>query len=221
MPALRLPETRIDLRQGLAAGRFSEAITERPIEGFTATLDYAHAGGGGTFAAVLAIKPGGWFTLHLHPDRDMPDLSGAGTVTLTLRFSREGQPDVTVAQDVPGAELALVETTLTVAGQEVTAHRIAAAPFAFAAEVQPRAVLLDGLVLFDDDPETPAAGVTITAAPAAPVAADGEGRFRIPALPVAESVTLAFDDGGDVTERTLRPDYARPAMTVTFSIPSP
>lgn len=221
MPALHLPSSHVDLRQALATGRFSEAITERPIEGFSAALDYAHANGGGTFAAVLATKPGGWFTLHLHPDRDMPDLSGAGTVTLTLRLSREGQPDVTVAQDVPGAALALVETTHTVAGQEVTARRIAAAPFAFAATVEPRSVLLDGLVLFDNDPETPAAGVTVTAAPAAPVATDGAGRFRIPALPVTERVTLAFDDGGDVTERTLRPDYPRPAMAATFSIPSP
>jgi len=221
MPALRLPAPQIDLRQALVTGRFSEAITERPIDGFDAALDYAHADGGGTFPAVLSTKPGGWFTLHLQPDRDMPDLSGTGTVTLTLRLSRAGQPDVTVAQDVPDAALALVDTTRTVAGQEVTARRIAAAPFAFAATTAPRSVLLDGLVLFDNDPETPATGITVTAAPADPVATDGAGRFRIPALPVSARVTLAFDAGGAVTERTLRPDYPRPAMAATFSIPSP
>jgi hypothetical protein len=220
MKTLHLAETAPPVRQALATGRFTETITGRAIEGFTATLGYTHAGGVGTFPTTLATKPGGYFALHLHPDRDVPDLSGAGTVTLTLRLARPGAADAVAVRQVPGTELAPTEVTRQVAGQQVTIRRVAAAPFVFSVAVPPAPVLLDGLLLWDGDPAEPADGVTVTAAPAAAVVTDARGRFRIPQLPVEEEVSLTFDDSDQVIARTLRPDYSRPVMDVAFAIPS-
>lgn len=221
MAVLHLADTRLDLRQVLASGRFFEAFTERAIDGFTAELSYDGVGRAGRFATTLVTKPAGYFALHSNPSRALPDLAAAGSVTLTLRLVRPGEADVVVTQDVSGADLALVETEATVAGQQVTTLRVDGAPFTFNARVLPPPVLLDGLVLVDHDPETAAAGATVTAAPLAPVVTDEHGRFRIPALPVAETVDLEFDHDGRRTELEFLPDYARTAMTATFSIPGP
>lgn len=237
MTRLHLADTVLDPRQALATGRCVEAVTGRVIEDFTAVLGYSHAGGSGTFRTVLARKPGGYFALHLHPRRDVPDLSLAGTVTLTLRLSQPSRPDVLVLRQVPGTDLAPVETARTVASQDVTVARIPAAPFVFTVTTPPAPVQLDGLVLLDNDPDTPADGVTATVAvtvaggdpatsgaataPTPPVVTDARGRFRIPAMPVAHVVTLSFDNAGQATERRLLLDYTRPVMDVAFSIPSP
>ncbi len=221
MRALGLADTTIDTRASLATGRFFERITQRVFEGYEATLGYSHAGGNGTFATTLAAKPGGYFSLHLHPSRDLPDLSGAGLVTLSLTLRQEGRPDVVVDRDVDGADLARVETDLTIGGQAVHGVSVASAPFHFTAAVPPAPVRLEGLILHDHDVEAPAAGVTVTAAPAAPVVSGSDGRFAIPALPVTESLTLTFDDAGTVTEVIVRPDFARHAMSVAFSVPTP
>ena len=220
MSRLRLADTTIDTRASLATGRFFEQITERSFRDFTAALDYSHAGVEGTFMTTLSTKPGGYFALHAHAVRDLPDLGGAGAVRLRLRLGREGLPDEVVTQDVAGADLALVETALTLGGEPVQGVGLAAAPFHFSVGVPPRPVRLDGLVLHDHDLESPAAGVTVTVAPAAPVVTGPDGRFIIPALPVAESLTLTFDDAGAETDVVLRPDYDRHAMSVTFSVPT-
>lgn len=216
-----LPEQRIDSRQVLAAGRFSEEITERPIEGFAAALTYAHAGGSGQFPAQFTAQPGGYFALHISPGRQMPDLSGAGAVTLTLTLSRPGETDLVLDEGTTGAELAVVDQAQTVFGQVVAAPVVSGAPFRFTATIPPQAVLLDGIVILDNDPDAPATGISVTAAPAPPVVSDAEGRFRIPALPIAETVTITFDDGVTQTDRPIQPDYSRTTMAASFSIPSP
>lgn len=213
-----------ELRQALATGRVVEDVSGLLVERYTAVLEYAHAAGSGRFPTTLARRPGGYFALHLVPARDMPDLATAGTVTLTLRLSRPGRTDVMVVREVPGTELAPVEEALAAAGHDVTVTRVPAAPIAFSVAVPPAPVRLDGLVLFDSDPDAPADGVAVSAAPAGPtgpVVSDPTGRFRIPALPTVETVTLMFDTGGRVTEHQLRPDYSRRAMAAVFTIPSP
>jgi hypothetical protein len=223
MSALAFASTLIGQRQTLATGRFFERLTERAITGFDAHLGFAHAGATGVFATTLATRPGGWFGLHLDPGRDMPDLAGAGAVTLTLTVTRARPPAAPITRTlvVTGADLAVVEVQRMVDGQALTVQRISAAPFRFEIALDPAPVLLDGLVLRGGDPADPAAGVTVRIAGLPDAVTDAEGRFRIPALPISDSVTLAFDAGGTVTEHDLRPAWGTGAMTATFAIPSP
>ncbi len=221
MTTLHLPSATVGLRQALATGRAFERFTELGFAAFTASLAYRHPGGGGVFATTLASRPAGYFALLLSPERDMPDLAAAGAVELTLTLEIPGRAPIALALATTGADLAVVEETRRVAGQEVVVRRVAGAPFRFAAAVPPRPVLLDGLVLFDNDPDTPAAGVGVTAQGAPPVVSDAEGRFRIPALPLVESVMLRFAHGAAQTDQSFRPDYGQAAMAATFAIPSP
>ena len=218
-----------DLHQAVATGRFVEAVSDRPIEEYDAALEFSHAGASGVFPTMLVRRPGGWFALHLVPARDMPDLSTAGTVMLTLRMRRPGRPEALAVREVPGTGLAPVPEERTVAGYPMTLTTVPAAPVTFSVTVPPMPVQLDGIVLLDNDPSTPADGVTVTvspedpASPVGPVVTDPTGRFRVPALPVAEVVTLAFAlDGGDddTTECHVRPDYSRRVMHAVFTIPS-
>lgn len=220
MTRLLLADSTIDMRASLATGRFFEQITERPLSDFTAALEYSHSGGAGTFETALSTKPGGYFTLHAHVVRDLPDLGDADEVTLRLRLGRDGFPDQVATRVVAGEHLARVEVPLTVGGQPVRGVGLAAAPFHFSVGVPPRPVRLEGLVLRDHDLESPAAGITVTVAPAAAVVTGADGRFTIPELPVAESLSLTLDDAGSETTVTLRPDYDRHSMSVTFSVPT-
>jgi hypothetical protein len=219
--ALRFPSARLGLRQSLAAGRLFEQFTERGFPDFSARLAYAHPAGAGVFGTILVKQPAGYFALQLSPEREMPDLAAAGTVDLTLTLEIPGRAPIALPLATTGAALAVVEETRTIAGQSVTVRRVAGAPFPFQAALPPPPVLLDGLALLDGDPETPGAGIDVTALGAPTVVTDAEGRFRIPALPLAAMVTLRFDDGATQTEIPFRPDYSRAAMTATFPLPSP
>ncbi|TJZ91291.1 hypothetical protein FA743_12270 [Paracoccus gahaiensis] len=218
---LAFASRRLGQRQVLARGRLFERLTERSFPRFDARLSYTFGTNRGTFPTVLTIRPGGWFALHLDPSRDMPDLSAAGPVRLTLTLTRPGDPPLDATLDVPGANLAVVEVPRPVAGQALTTLRVAGAPFSFEVGVDPTPVLLDGLVLRDSDQAAPAAGVILRIAFLPDRLTDAQGRFRIPALPVAEAVTLSFDEGGRITDHILRPLWGGGAMTRTFSIPSP
>lgn len=220
MTGLAFPSRRVGLRQALVTGRAWERFTERGLPVHEAQLRGSHAGGGAVFRTGLTLRPGGWFALHLDPARDMPDLAAAGAVTLTLTLRARGLAPVERSLNVTGADLALVEVPLLVAGQALTAERVAGAPFAFSVAVDPPPLLLEGLVLRDHDPAEPAAGVAVRANGADAAVTDAEGRFRIAALPLAESVTLDFDDTAATTTHVLRPDWGRRVLSATFSIPS-
>ncbi len=81
-------------------------------------------------------------------------------------------------------------------------------------------------LLSGNNPETPASGVAvaiIVGFDEIQVAdTDSEGRFRIAALPISETVTLQFTDPDNtiVTKQTLRPAWGNGSMTKTFSLPS-
>nr|WP_298248535.1 hypothetical protein [uncultured Halomonas sp.] len=221
MTQLALASKIVPMRQVLVRGRFYETLTNRGIMGFNATLDYSHAWDKGTFRTAQTVLPGGYFALHLDPGRTMPDLTGVDSVTLILKLTRASAPPITAQADVDGAALAITEQIRSVGSQPVKVHRIEGAPFAFELSVPPAPMLLDGLLLRDNDPADPAAGVTVSASGIPDVITDSEGRFRIPALPFSESLPLRFDDGGTVSERTLRPTWGDGPMARTFSLPSP
>lgn len=215
---LALSTDPLALRQALGRGRLSERITNRGFDDFDATMRFSHVGGSGSLPVRLLRKPGGYFALQLAPDREMPDFSDIDTVTLTVRFEIPGNPPIDVPRTLAGAALALVERTLSVGGQSVTASAISGAPFDFSHVLAPKPVALAGTVLRNNDPAEPVAGATVTASPAPPASTDALGRFRIPALPVLETLTLSVDDAGNVTEAPFRPDFTKPENLLTLSL---
>ena len=221
---LVLPETRLAIRQALGSGQLTETITGRAFEHFEITIAYSHAGGSGALPVTLQKKPGGFFALQLSPERAMPDFSAQTNVTLTATVAIAGKTPFDVTQTVPATDLALADTASSVGGIDVTYRRVVGAPFDFSAQLAPRAVALQGIILRDHDPANPISNVTITTTPAAAggaVSSDADGIFFIPALPVAETIALDLDEGGTPTSVPFRPDYAKPVNTLTFSLATP
>lgn len=221
---LLLAETRLAIRQAFGTGQLTEMITGRAYDNFGITMAYSHAGGSGRLPLTLQKKPGGFFALQFPPERAIPDFSGQTDVTLTATITIQGKAPFDVVQTVSTTDLALTETASSVGGTPVTYRRISGAPFDFSAQVAPPAVALQGIVVRDHDPANPISNVTITTTPAAPggaVTSDADGIFFIPALPVAEAITLDLDEDGTPVSVPFRPDYARPVNTLTLSLATP
>lgn len=217
---IRLADRTLGLRQVLASGRVADAVTGRGLDGFDITLRFTHGGGSGELPGALALKPDGWFAVQLRPAAQMPDLATVGPVTLTVRVTVPGRPPVEARQVVDGSELALVERSVRVSDTETVVEYVAGAPFTFSITLPPQPVALAGMVVRDHDPDVPVAGVELRADDGPPVVTDARGRFFLPALPVAESVTLALIEGEDQSVITYRPDFSRPVNTVTLSRPT-
>jgi hypothetical protein len=218
---LVLPETRLSIRQAFGTGQLTEEITGRAFDNFGVTVSYSHAGGSGLLPLTLQKKPGGFFALQFQPERAMPDFSAQTDVSLIATIAIQGKAPFDVAQTVTSTDLALTETASSVGGTPVTYRRVIGAPFDFSAQVAPRAVALQGIVLRDYDPADPISNVTVTTTPAAPggaVISDADGIFFIPALPVVEAIDLDLDEGGTPTSVPFRPDYARPVNILTLSL---
>lgn len=218
-----LSTTDMSTRQVLAQGRCYEKITHRPIMDFAAVLSYRHSGGEGTYHTALALRSAGYFALHLDPSSTLPDLPDHADITLTLTLMHALFPPVTAQINVPSAALAVVEKKFSENDQAFKVPWIAGAPFIFDMAIAPTPILLDGLLLRNNDPDDPAAGVAVSIEGFAGYEVqdtDSEGRFRITALPISETVTLQFSDKGNVTRRTLRPAWGSGSMAKTFSIAS-
>lgn len=206
-------------RQALISGRIREAVTGRAVDGCTIQATYAQGPRTGVFTATTATKPGGWFVLHADPSRDVPDFSGGGDVTLTVRIDCPDRTPAEASLVRPEADLLVVDRTVTINGTAQSILAVSGAPFEISPLLALPPVALEGTLIRDFDPESPASGVTVTAAPAAPVISDAAGRFFIPALPPAETVTLALEDGASLVDHSFRPDYSRRKNTLTLSLP--
>jgi hypothetical protein len=223
---IRLADRRLPAAQAVVVGRVFDTVSDRGLTDFHVTLTHAHPGGTGqppvtgTLPLLLAHRTDGWFALYLADVAHMPDLTAPATVTLTARVSSPGRDAVELSQDVPGPDLAVVDTAAEVGGAPVVVPGIPAAPWSFSVPVPPRAVALAGIVLRDHDPDSGVAGVSVVADGSPPVVTGADGRFFLPALPVLAVVTLTLTgpEGGP-TQVLFRPDYDRPVDVVTLSLP--
>jgi hypothetical protein len=223
---IRLADPRISAAQAVVCGRVFDSISGSGLADFDVTLSYTHLGGpgrppgSGMLPVRLAHRADGWFVLYLVDARQMPDLTEPATVTLTARVTTPGRAAVEHSRGVPGAHLAVVETTIEVGGVPVVVPGLPEAPWSFSVPVAPRPVSIDGVVLREHDPDTPVAGVSITSTGTAPVVSDATGRFFIPSLPVLAEVTLTLTETGKPPlNLDIRPDYDRPVNVITVSLP--
>src|SRR5215208_2652590 len=193
---LHLADTRPPIRQNLAAGRVSERITNRGLAVVSATLTLqADAGPVLPIAARFLARAEGYFAFSILPDRDIPNLSGATDVTLRASFDVASGSPLSVERTVAGSALAIQEMTRDIAGQTVTLRTVADAPIDLSVSTDPTPVALQGIVLRAHDPAQPAEGVGV-AAGAASTTSDAQGRFFVPALPLAAQVNLVVTDNG-------------------------
>ncbi len=224
---IRVADPRLSAAQAVVVGRAFDNVSGRGLADFDVTVTYAHPGGAGqpagsgTLPVRLAHRADGWFVLYLTDVARMPDLTAPATVTLTARLTAPGRDAVELSRDVPGADLAVVDTTTEVGGAPVVVPGMPAAPWSFSVPVAPRAVALDGIVLRAHDPDSVVSGVTVSAPGSAPVVTGPDGRFFLPALPVLAVVTLTLTEpgAGPATQVPFRPDYDRPVNVVTLSLP--
>ena len=221
---LVLAETTLSIRQAFGTGQLTEEITGQPFENFDVTMTYSHVGGSGPLPVTLLKKPGGFFALQFPPARAMPDFSAQTDVTLTVTIAIQGRAPFDVSQTVSATALALTDTVSKVGGSPITYRRINGAPFDFSAQVAPHPVALQGIILRDHDPANPISNVTVTTTPIGPnsaVTSDADGIFFIPALPVAEAITLDLEEGGTQIGIPFRPDFAKPVNRLILSLPTP
>ena len=207
------------LRQVLIFGRVREAITGRALNDGVLSAHYVQGPRNGDLDLTLEIKPGGWFAFQGDPARNVPDFSGGGDVTLSVRIAYADRPPVEATLTRPEAELQISATPVTVDGDILTVQSVSGAPFEINLVVPVRPVALEGVLIRDFDPEVPAVGVTVTTPGVPPVVTDLAGRFFIPALPAAETVVLSFDDGGTLADHSFQPDFADAKNTLSLSLP--
>jgi hypothetical protein len=212
------PAPQVPSRQVIVKGRAFERFTNIGLDVTAAVLSFGFGTISGRIPASPVFKPGGFFALHLDPTHPLPDVSGAGTVTLSLALVLRDGSSETLTLDMAEADLARATRDIEIDGVTLPVRHIVGAPFEMIAARDPAPVRLLGQVLLDGDPTTPASGlgVTIAALPAS-TTTDINGRFRIDALPVAETVSIAFSDGTDTVTVSYRPDFLAPVNTGVFS----
>jgi len=219
---IHLADRSLPSTQVIVMGRLREDITDRGLEGFSASLSFTHADQPSLpLAARLNLGSEGYFAFHMVPAAEMPPFPVDATVTLTVDFEPAAHPAFSVSKEIAGAELALVDQPVSVAGQDVSMRIIAGAPFDFSASVSPEPVALKGTVLRDFDPTAPAEDVTVQADAGPAVTTDAAGRFFMPQLPLAAVTVLTLTDQAVETTRTYRPDFSQPVNNVTLSLESP
>lgn len=212
------------LRQVLIQGQVREAVTGRVLSDGIITVHFQQGTKSGTLDLTLVQKPGGYFAFHCDPSRDLPDFSGGGEVTLRVRLEWPDRHPVEMSIPVPEAQIVPAKTWLDIDGTSISALKVPGAPFEVRPLAPSRPFALEGYLIRDFDPEVPAIGVTVSVPGAVPVTSDVTGRFFIPAIPPAETVTATFSEPSDQdeppsVEHTFQPDPDRLKTTLTLSLP--
>jgi hypothetical protein len=209
------------VREALVTGRVRDALTG---VGLGAELALAwRVGASAAFRPVparLARRGDGRFAYHADPAR-LPAIDPAATVALRLTTTVAGREPVEATRTTSGAAWALTPKTAPTSGGAVSWDGLAAPVAAFDVAVVPRAVALEGRVLRDHDPTTPAAGAVLAIVdPPEPLTAtaDAAGFFRLAALPTAALVTLRITHGGDARDVAYRPDYQARINRAVFNV---
>lgn len=229
-----LADFTLGMRQALASGRVSDSISGRGLDAFGAALHYSFGGKSGVFPTTVTHKTDGWYALQLVPGMHMPELVGAGAVTLTVQITVPGRAPLEISQVVDSSRLAVVRSSLFIKGSTVAVYGLAGAPVEFSVAVPPRPVALSGKVVRNHDVEDPVLGVVVRAhggsivgpldvepLPDGPTAvSDAGGRFFLAPLPVAKTVTVTAIEGEKHRRTVIRPDYSTPVNTVTLSLVS-
>lgn len=147
---------------------------------------------------------------------------GAAT-TLRVTATAAGFQTAVVTRALTATEFARQATMITVKGVAVPSARIAAAPVVIDLAMNPRPVMLAGLVLADHDPAAPVAGaqVQITGPGGSTVSTDVTGRFRFDAPPLLLVLPLRVSKGLRGALVTHVTQFDTPVNFITINLPTP
>ena len=105
----RFPDAVIGIRQAVATGRVSDAISDDGVGGYTAGLRYRTDRAEGSLPLVFSSLANGWFAAHLASGSLGPELSGAGQVDFVLTVTAPGYLPAEQTLRVPGHRFAVEE----------------------------------------------------------------------------------------------------------------
>lgn len=212
-----IPGTRILLR-----GQVRNSLTGA---GLAAELSLEHDQGAGFRPLPFPIRqqPGGWFAISARLSDIAARLRIGQPLTLRLTANAPGHRPGVLTRVLTAAQFARVTGSITVKGVAVPVDRIAAAPVILDLVLPPRAVMLAGIVLADNDPATPVSGarVRITGPGGMAVTTNAAGRFRFDAPPLALTLPLRVTKGARVTVSSHITDFATPVNFITLNLSTP
>ena len=202
-------------------GRISDALSGAGLEADLA-LSWRVRGSDTAFRAFpgwLKRLGDGRFAIALGVSQ-LPPVDPGDSVDLRLEVALPFRAAEVRTVELPGAAFAPVSNSADTRGGTVSWEGLAAPLHVFDVAIAPRPVTLEGTVLLDHDPGTPAAGTVITIldpADAATATADARGAFRLP-LPVAVAVSLRLEHPDASAEITIRPDFAARINRLPFNL---
>lgn len=115
------------------------------------------------------------------------------------------------------------ETTVTVGGQDITRVGLSGAPFDLSVALEPKPVGLTGVVLRDGELSAPIENARIKVAGArnnTTVITGADGRYRLDALPLEQSVEIEARLGPVTFLQTHAVNFKQPLNRLDFSFPS-
>lgn len=212
-----IPGTQILLR-----GQVTNSLTGI---GITAALTIDFDQGAGFRPVPLSVRQqaGGWFAVAARIEEIAARMRIGAATSLRLTAAAPGYQTATVTRALTAAQFARVTTIITVKGVAVPTERIAAAPVVIDLRLNPRPVMLAGLVLSDNDPDMPVVGaqVQITGPGGFSITTDAVGRFRFDAPPLLLSLPLQVTKGARVANAAHVTDFGSPINFITLNLPTP
>lgn len=205
------------VRQVIAFGNVSDALSGAAIRGFTAQFAYQDDRRSGILPVDLNVGAGGWFVAHLRSTSIPAGFPHGSRMQLGAEFDAAGYQPARVQVQVPAAHFTLVPFTLP-RHPGSSLLRLAGPPTELSARLLPVPVGLRGIVIHDHDPASPVSGASIDVPGLPQAIADADGRFTLLALPVTAQVDVRVSDGTHQQTHHLTVDYGQPLNVATLSL---
>jgi hypothetical protein len=213
-----VPGTQILLR-----GRLSNLLTDAGIADAVLQIDTRQGGDWTRVPFSLRQQNGGWFAIAAR----MTEISARLQLGVATSFRVIAtHPDFVTGEatlDLTPAQFSQATGSVDIGGTTVPTAAIAGAPFVLDLQLEPRPVMLAGLVTRDNDAAQPVAGadVTIAGTGGSTVSTDADGRFRFAAVPLALALDVSTTDGTRTSAQIHVVDFARPVNAITLSLITP
>lgn len=216
MTTMRSVEVSV-VRQALVSGQVIDGLTGQGLRGaFSVDISLKLAGSSQfkPFAATPRILPGGYFVLSGNPVDILPArLAPADSVEIRIAVSAPGYAAAEEVVVVDGASITPSPVAVDIAEQTYQLALIDAPVLQSLITLLPVAVGISGIVVDDNDLDSPVVGASVQViAPdvLAAVISDSNGRYRIENLPIVESVTVRAELGSEASSVEHFVDYTTP-----------
>ncbi len=197
----------------LIKGRIIETVTNRPIRPIDFSVELSGDGAARRLSGVPVFKPSGHYAFSIHSSHEVPQPSGAVTITVAVTLA-DGQV-VSESLALDHTDFATSDTGFGSAGRMATS--IPNAPFEIDLTVDPKPLTLTGHVVIDHDADAPAVGATIVLGPLS-TTVDGQGDFRLHPVPLSARQTLTITHNGADHDQIFVPDFSSSNNFQSYSI---